>query len=139
MLDVLKAILKQNGYSLTVPRKLVFTALLNKKPQSMKQLIKSVAGKADRASAYRTIELFEKLGIVHRLNIGWKYKLELTEAFVGHHHHFYCTNCGRTYSLPANPMMETMIDTVTKKSSFSPHGHQLEIYGFCEDCRDKKI
>lgn len=134
MNDVLKAILKQHNHSLTEPRKIVFTALLGKKPQTMQQVIKSAAGKADRASIYRTIDLFEKLGIVQRLNIGWKYKLELTDAFVGHHHHFYCTNCGKTYSMEANTMLETMIETVAAKSGHSPRGHQLEIYGLCKDC-----
>lgn len=133
-LETLKAILKQNGYSLTEPRKLVFSSLLGKKPQSMNHLVISMKNKADRASVYRNIELFEKLGIVHRLNIGWKNKFELSEAFIGHHHHFFCTNCGKTYSLGANAMLETMIDTVARKAGFSPHGHQLEIYGLCQNC-----
>ena len=133
-LETLNTILKQNNYSLTNPRKQVFTALLGEKPQSMQQLVNSVGSKADRASIYRSIELYEKLGIVHRLNIGWKHKFELSDAFIGHHHHFYCTNCGKTYSLEANTMLETMIESVASKAGFSPRGHQLEIYGFCKNC-----
>jgi len=132
--DTLKAILKQNGHSLTKPRKTVFNLLLGQKPQTMNELIKKAGKRVDRASIYRTVSLYENLGLVHKLNIGWKYKIELSDAFLGHHHHFYCTNCGQTYSLPASPMLETMIDTVAKKSDFSPHGHQLEIYGFCQKC-----
>lgn len=100
----------------------------------MQVLVKRAEGKADRATVYRVIELYERLGIVHRLNIGWKYKIELSDAFAEHHHHFYCTNCGRTYSLPANPMLETMINSVTNREGFSPRGHQLEIYGLCANC-----
>ena len=133
--ETLKVILKQHGASLTRPRRVIFDILLSQKPLSMKALTRLAANKIDRASVYRTVELFEKLGIVHRLNIGWKYKLELSDAFLGHHHHFYCTNCGKTYSMPANTMLETMIDTVAKKSDFNPRGHQLEIYGLCQNCR----
>lgn len=133
--DTLKAILKENGVSLTTPRKAVFDLLLDQEPQSMQVLAKRADGKVDRATIYRTIELFEKLGITRRLNIGWKYKIELSDVFHAHHHHFYCTNCGRTYPLPANPMMETMIDSIVSREGFSPRGHQLEIYGLCLACQ----
>ncbi len=134
MYDTLSAVLKQKGYSLTSPRKLIFELMLNSGPLTIAELIAKAGDTIDRATVYRTTELFEELGIAHRLNIGWKYKLELSDAFVGHHHHLHCTNCGKTYDLPANTMLETMIDSVAAKESFSPRGHQLEIYGLCAQC-----
>jgi Fur family ferric uptake transcriptional regulator len=134
MYDTLRTLLKENNSSLTIPRKIVFDLLLNKEPQSMQVLAQRAKGKVDRATVYRTIELFEQLGIARRLNIGWKYKIELSDIFTGHHHHMYCTNCGRTYDLPENTMLETMIDTVAAKTGFSPRGHQLEVYGICQNC-----
>jgi len=130
----LKSILKDDGASLTKPRKVVFDLMLNQGPQSMQVLVQRARGKVDRATVYRTIELFERLGIVRRLNIGWKYKIELSDLFTGHHHHMYCTNCGRMFDLPDNTMLETMIDTVAAKSGFSPRGHQLEVFGLCVNC-----
>lgn len=135
MYDDLAALLKKNGSSLTKPRKLAFNLLLNQEPQTIQVLVRRAAGQVDRATIYRTIELFEELGVVHRLNIGWKYKIELSDMFSGHHHHFYCTNCQKTYKLSPNPMLETMIDSVTAKEGFSPRGHQLEVHGLCENCR----
>lgn len=132
--ETLKALLKQGGFSLTKPRRAVFDLLLSQEPQSMQVLIKRAGDKVDRATVYRTVELLEQLGIVHRLNVGWKYKIELSDVFMGHHHHFHCTNCGKTYTLPANSMLETMIDTVAGKEGFSPRGHQLEIHGLCPAC-----
>lgn len=131
----LKALLKKNGASLTKPRKLVFELLLDQKPQSMQVLTGRAKGKVDRATVYRTMQLFEDIGIVNRLNIGWKYKFELSDVFQGHHHHFHCTNCGTTFSLEPSSMLETMIDTVAAKSGHAPRGHQLEIYGLCNDCQ----
>jgi Fur family ferric uptake transcriptional regulator len=130
----LKALLSKNNASLTAPRKIVFNLLLSTEPQSMQVLVKRAEGKVDRATVYRTIELFEKLGIVHRLNIGWKYKVELSDIFLGHHHHFHCSNCGKTFTLSANPMLETMIDTAVSKEGYSPRGHNLEITGLCPAC-----
>lgn len=132
--DNLRALLKKNGSSLTKSRRLIFDLLLDQEPQSMQVLAQRADGKVDRATVYRTIETFERLGIVHRLNIGWKYKIELSDIFQGHHHHFYCTKCSKTYSLTANPMLETMIDSAVAKEGFSARSHQLEIYGLCSSC-----
>lgn len=131
----LSALLRKNGSSLTKPRKIVFDLLLDQEPQTMRVLVQRANGKIDRATVYRIVELFERRGIVHRLNIGWKYKIELSDVFLGHHHHFYCTNCHRTYSLAPSTMLETMIDSVAAKEGFAPRGHQLEITGRCQNCR----
>ncbi len=134
MYDNLRALLKEDGASLTKPRKVVFDLLLDQEPQSMRVLAQRAGGKIDRATLYRTVELFERLGIVHRLNIGWKYKIELSDVFHKHHHHFYCTNCNKTYPLPANLMLEAMIDSTVAKEGYAPRGHQLEVYGLCGQC-----
>ena len=133
----LKALLKKKGFSLTKPRQNVFDLLQNQGPQTTQVLIKRAEGQIDRATVYRTLELFERLGIVHRLNIGWKYKYELSDIFLAHHHHFYCSNCGKSYDLSANAMLETMINSLASKEGYSPRGHQLEIYGLCPACQGK--
>ncbi|MBI2588740.1 transcriptional repressor [Candidatus Saccharibacteria bacterium] len=135
MYDDLAALLKKNNASLTQPRKKIFDLLLNQEPQTVQVLVRRAAGEVDRATVYRAIELFERLGIAHRLNIGWKYKIELSDIFAKHHHHFYCTNCGNTFNLSQNTMLETMIDSVSSKTGFSPRGHQLEVYGLCANCQ----
>ncbi len=135
MYDDLKALLKKNGASLTKPRKAIFDLLLNQEPQTMQVLAQRAKGQIDRSTVYRIVELFEQLGIVHRLNVGWKYKIELSDVFLGHHHHFYCTSCHKTFNLEPNSMLETMIDSLVSKDGFAPRGHQLEIYGLCETCR----
>jgi len=130
----LKAVLKKSGASLTKPRRIVFDLLLNQDPQSMQVLIKRAGDRLDRATVYRTVDLFEQLGIVRRLNIGWKYKIELSDLFVSHHHHFYCTNCGSTFNLSPGAMLETMIESTAAKEGFAARSHQLEIYGLCANC-----
>lgn len=131
----LRALLKSKGYSLTTTRKAIFDLLFEQEPQGMQVLVNRASRVADRATVYRTIELFEKLGIVHRLNIGWKYKIELSDVFHNHHHHFYCTSCHKTFSINPNPMLETMIDSAAAQSGFSPRGHSLEIQGLCSNCQ----
>jgi Fur family ferric uptake transcriptional regulator len=134
-LEQFKTTLKAKNQSLTKTRLAVFRALQDKEPQTMREVVAACKGQADRASIYRTIALFEKLGIVQRLQIGWKYKLELSDAFHHHHHHLTCTNCGRTIPLPEDRQLEARLHTLSRTQDFIMKGHQLEIQGLCENCR----
>lgn len=126
-------ILKDAGYSRTAARSAVFEALLGQEPLSMAELV-SRAPSVDRASVYRAVELFEQLGIVQRLHIGWKYKLELTERFSYHHHHLTCMYCERM--TPINEArLEAFIEQLTQEYGFVPKAHQIEIQGICRHCQ----
>jgi Fe2+ or Zn2+ uptake regulation protein len=133
-LEQLKNTLKKHGQSLTKARAAVFKALEDKEPQTMREIVAACEGKADRASVYRAVALFEKLGIAQRLQIGWKYKLELSDAFHRHHHHLTCTNCGRTIPLPEDRQLEARLHTLSRAQGFLMKGHQLEIQGLCSQC-----
>jgi len=88
----------------------------------------------DRASVYRNIALFEQLGIVQRLQAGWKYKLELAGSFHEHHHHATCLNCGRAIDLPEDALLETRLHTLAKQYHFQVRRHQIELQGLCGQC-----
>lgn len=130
----LRTTLKARRQSVTKSRLIVFKALQDKEPQTMQEIVKVCRGKVDRASIYRTIALFERLGIVQRLQIGWKYKLELTDAFHHHHHHLTCTHCGKTIPLSENEQLEAMLAILSRRHNFTMHTHQLEIQGLCHNC-----
>lgn len=127
--------LKKAGQSLTNPRKVVFEALQNQEPQTMHRLIEAVGDQIDRASVYRTIALYERLGIVQRLQIGWKYKLELSDDFHHHHHHLTCLKCGRVIALVEDNELESKLIRLADNHKFDMQGHQLEIRGLCAECR----
>lgn len=130
----LKKILTDNGYQFTKARQNTFKALINPTPQSMNDLILKSKGMVDRVSLYRNIEIFEKIGIVHRIYIGWKYKLELSDEFLGHHHHLNCLKCGNIIEIEDEKHMDEYINSLAKKYSFVPKSHQFEISGFCLNC-----
>lgn len=134
LLEQFAATLKANSYSLTEPRQLVFTALKGKEPQTMQEIITACRRQIDRASVYRTISLFESLNIVQRLQIGWKYKLELSDAFHSHHHHMTCSHCSKTFALAEDSKLEKELKRLAKKQGFAMTGHQLEIQGLCHRC-----
>lgn len=133
-LDQLQSTLKVRGLHQTQARERVFTALLDQEPQTMQQIV-SGCPDIDRTSVYRTIKLFEQLGIVQKLQIGWKYKIELTDAFHSHHHHLSCMRCGKIISFEEGDKLEQLLKTIAQDHQFDMREHQLEIQGLCGNCR----
>lgn len=127
--------LKQQNHSLTKTRDLVFLRLQKNGPVSINQLIKLCSPDINRASVYRTISLFEQLDIVHRIQIGWKYKLELSGDFSYHHHHIICTACGQINSINEDGFIEDRLRQIAETNGFIIQDHQLEIHGLCASCR----
>lgn len=122
--------------SVTTPREIVFMALLDEEPMTMTELIEICAEQAVHpASVYRTVALFERLGIVQKLQIGWKYKLELSDEFHRHHHHLTCLKCGKTIPFDADSDLEKSLKAIAGDKKFKIQGHQLEIQGLCQKCR----
>lgn len=135
--ETFRQILKQQHQSVTTARVAVFESLLGQEPMTMHQLVSRVAD-IDRASVYRAIDLFEKLGIVQRLNTGWKYKIELSDTFTDHHHHLTCIHCRRTVTL--NEIhLESSIEQLAVRHGFKVSAHQIEIQGSCPECQTLKL
>ena len=134
-LAILHSLLKSHQKSITRARIEVFKALWRQPPLSMKELEKRIGARIDRASIYRTIELFEELHIVKKVYQGWKYRLELSEKFNPHHHHLRCNGCGRTYDFEEPGSLDRIITEITKKYDFKAHAHQFEIDGLCKNCQ----
>jgi Fur family ferric uptake transcriptional regulator len=131
-------VLATHNQSATKARLRVFQLLTHQQPQSMKQLIERAAGNVDRVSIYRNIELFERLGIVKKVYIGWKYKVELSDMFTSHHHHLLCLGCGKVVDIQDEKHIESFIQSVAMEQGFSVKGHQFEIEGYCQKCTTKK-
>ncbi len=131
-LEAFKALLKSSGNSVTTARLKVFEALVGQEPLAMHD-VAARAREVDRASVYRAVDLFEQLGIVQRLNTGWKYKIELTDKFAEHHHHLTCLRCGRTVAM-SEVELEDFIVQLSRAHGFSPVSHQIEIQGYCTGC-----
>ena len=132
--EQLVSALKQHRLSLTKPRLLVFDALSGQDPKTIQQIASLCGDGADRATIYRVIALFEKIGVIHRVQIGWKHKYELSDSFHAHHHHLTCINCGRVSTLPEDTKLEERLTSLTGAQNFIMRNHQLEIQGVCNDC-----
>ena len=126
------SLLKISGYSITTPRLLVFEMLYTYGLQTISQLIIRSAP-CDRASVYRSVELLENLGVVNRIQQGFKYKLELSEIFLPHHHHIVCTKCGRHTDVEQNKL-EELLTAIAENENFTLTSHKVELSGICSGC-----
>jgi Fur family ferric uptake transcriptional regulator len=126
-------ILREHGLSMTKQRAYLFELLIGSEPLSLHELYDVVNAKMDRASLYRNIAVFEQLGIVRRVNIGWKYKIELSDTFAEHHHHLTCIGCHTI--IPINEReLESFISGVAESHGFKAIEHQVEVQGYCKFC-----
>jgi Fe2+ or Zn2+ uptake regulation protein len=133
-LTLFRATLANQGHQITKAREATFKLLESPEPQSMHDILAKAAGSVDRVSVYRNIDLFEKLGLVHRIYIGWKYKLELSDAFTGHHHHLSCLQCGRIIDIQDETHIDAFIRDISAAYGFQPRRHQFEVDGYCAEC-----
>lgn len=136
--NTFKKVLADNQQSLTKPRQAVFDALQHHKSLTMSELI-ATSPTINRASVYRTVEIFETLGIIVRIPNGWKYRLELGDAFVEHHHHATCHQCGASIALPEDKELEKRLHELADQRSFQLQSHQIELIGLCENCQNSSL
>lgn len=119
--------LKKQGYRVTTPRKQVGRFIENQCGIfSAVDVIKELPG-TDKVSVYRTLELFERMCLIHP--VGQHAGTRVFEANVpdNHHHHAVCAACGKV-----SPM-----DCYLKKpriSGFTIKHHSLSVHGLCDGC-----
>ena len=79
---------------------------------------------------YRNLTTFTELGILEETELtGERHFRMHCEAGV-HHHHFICTICGMTRSIPDCPMDMISVDL----PNYEIEAHKFEVYGRCPKC-----
>ncbi len=123
-------IMKKAGVKFTRPRKLVLDALqAAKQPLSIKEIHKRVRNKADLASVYRTVNLFQDLGIVREVQFGEGYQRYELIGEGQHHHYVLCIECGKLEDIDI-----CLLDRVEKMTNFKILSHSMEFQGLCHSC-----
>lgn len=126
--------LKDAGQSVTRPRLLVFEALHQSDgPVARAQLAAKLEGQLDRATVYRTIDVFKRLGFVREVPGGWRQLVELGDRFDPHHHHLTCTACGKAVVFE-DKGLEAQLVGVARQQGYVLESHQLELTGRCQSC-----
>lgn len=129
----LSTLLHKHGYRATAARQSVFGALeQSQQPLFMHEITKR-CGTIDRTSIYRTLLLYERLGIVQTIQTGFKKRYELAGPFTAHHHHFICDHCGALTDIHT-PNLEHLISDLSREYAFRVNTHHFELHGSCKNC-----
>jgi Fe2+ or Zn2+ uptake regulation protein len=130
--------LKGAGERVTTPRLSIFRLLRQYSPLPMSKLAtRSKADGIDLVTVYRSIALFKKLELVQEIGVGNKRLLELSDDFGVHHHHFWCSICGKIIDFD-NESFERSLENAATKLGIRIQSHQVEVVGICRECLQKE-
>ncbi len=131
--------LKEQGYRLTKPRRAVLEALVAEPicltPEEIYHRARKHYKKLGLVTVYRTLALFEKLGLVQRVHVDTGcHSFAVVRFAEGHHHQLVCRDCGRVEEF-TDCTLDSMLADLQKRTGFAIETHQLEVVGRCPDCQ----
>jgi len=133
--------LQREGYKYTNQREEILRILMDKKHDHLScEEVHNIVSKENKdvgiATVYRTLQLFEKLNFVYKINFDdgvSRYELNLgTENH--HHHHLMCTKCGSVTEVKMD-LLELLEDSIEKEEGFTIQDHNVKFYGICKNCK----
>jgi Fur family ferric uptake transcriptional regulator len=89
---------------------------------------------------YRNLADLEEMKIIHKVSGNDDHaRYELTEEFIGHHHHLICVRCGAIDDFVVTSDTEHALDAAlaraARSAKFTVSGHRLDALGLCARCK----
>jgi Fe2+ or Zn2+ uptake regulation protein len=127
--------LRQRGLRATSQR-LVMHRLLRERNRHLtaEELLEEASSRLPGVSlptVYSTLELFEDLGVVRRVNDGGGTLLWDTRA--DDHHHLVCRRCGKVEDIDT-PLDLEGAHRSARRAGFTPDRAEVVVSGLCADC-----
>ncbi|MBU5440215.1 transcriptional repressor [Tissierella sp. MSJ-40] len=140
--NVIKEKLQREGYKLTTQRRAILNVIINNYEEHLScdeiyHMVRTKYPEIGIATVYRTLQLFEKLNIVYKLNFDdgcSRYEINYgTENH--HHHHLICLKCGKVTEVKLD-LLETLEEEIQKEGKFSIVDHNVKFFGYCNECKE---
>ncbi|NLY44726.1 MAG: transcriptional repressor [Tissierella sp.] len=140
-LDNYKDSLRNEGYKLTYQREAILNTILENREEHLScDEIYNIVSKDNPeigiATVYRTLQLFEKLDIVYKLNFDDGFsRYELNQGTGDHHHHhLICLKCGKVMEVKLD-LLDSLEKKIENDENFAIVDHNVQFYGYCSDCK----
>jgi len=134
---IFKSMFREKKLRLSHPRFLIYQELSSAEaplgPQELYQCLLKKRRRIGLTSIYRSLDLFESLGIVFKITSGSTVKYMLCEL-KGHHHHIICKGCGNVAEMSFCDISKWS-KKVMESTGYQVTDHQLNFYGFCKTCK----
>ena len=103
--------------------------------QEIADELRSEDARVGIASVYRALEVLDRLGLVHRLDVGdGTARYEAAHPGGEHHHHVVCNRCGHVAQF-SDDGLEQAIATLSARLEFAIDQHDVVLRGTCPNCR----
>lgn len=139
-LDYYKDSLRNEGYKLTYQRETILITILKNREEHLScDEIYNIVSKDNPeigiATVYRTLQLFEKLDIVYKLNFDDGFsRYELNQGTGDHHHHhLICLKCGKVMEVKLD-LLDSLEKKIEEEENFAIVDHNVQFYGYCSNC-----
>lgn len=138
--EFFKEIFQKRKLRLSHPRLFIYQELSSSKsplsPIELYRNLKKKHNKVGLTSIYRTLDLFESLGVAHKISNGAVVRYKSCELD-HHHHHIICQSCGRVVEFEICDISEWS-KKVAESTGYQVIDHQINFFGLCKACSISK-
>lgn len=138
----LKNYIREKGMRYTKQRELILEKFLRKEghlgAQEMFVELHKKYPNIGQSTVYRTVNLLKEASLAREVNISGKRRHFEHEYDHPHHDHLVCIKCGKMIEF-CEPKIEELQNKIFKKYGFIPKDHKMEIYGYCNKCKNPKL
>jgi Fur family transcriptional regulator, ferric uptake regulator len=138
---IFSSYLKENGLKMTRQREIVVQSFLRTKGHLSTDELYQLVRKKDKSVGYTTV--FRTLKALTDCRLARETDLQDGRTRFEHiyhrphHHHIVCVECNRAIEF-VSPELESIHEQVVAKYQFQPVRHQLQVFGVCPDCQNKR-
>ena len=133
-----KRLLHSHRMKSTKPRNAVLSALgENDCALTAEEIYRALVQKGDGvnfSTVYRVLELFAAKGLVTKTFFPDSRSYGFSLKTAGHMHHLICMKCHKRIDISHCPLGDFEC-RVAAETGFDIRGHNLELFGYCRDCR----
>jgi Fur family ferric uptake transcriptional regulator len=137
---VLRQYLKSKGLLHSKQREQVLDIFLKTEEHptigDLHELVRKKNPKIGLATVYRAMKVICAAGLAREADFGDGVRRFEHEYQHQHHDHLICLKCGKITEV-MSPEIERLQEKLTKKYSFTPLRHRMQIFGVCRKCRRK--
>lgn len=88
------------------------------------------------STVYRVLEILADKGLVIRSNLADDNRAVYELSHTEHRHHLLCIKCRKVLPVDGCPL-ENYEKLLEDRFGFTVKGHRLEVFGYCESCKEK--
>ncbi|MDI3477247.1 MAG: Fur family transcriptional regulator, ferric uptake regulator [Thermoanaerobacterium sp.] len=142
-IDDIKESLKQKGFKLTTQRRAILDVIIENREKHLSSeeiydLVKEKYPEIGLATVYRTLQLFDELGVIYKLNFDdGRSRYELYHNEDHQHHHLICLKCGSVIEMEED-LLENLEDAIENTKNFQIVDHNVKFFGYCSKCKQNK-